>query len=150
MIRGVLIQSCSAGAKNFTNYVYCHPQFSGVIQNIAYHCAIKTKFWKTDFYYIKLIILIIIDIDKQDQNGTTIFNNLDNTTELWMTKYIIGEIFSSGGATLYKNPSDQSVCSGEYAHFKIQVEKCWETSPDTKTEFRRILQGSFCFFQKYY
>ena len=39
----------------------------------------------------------------------TIFNILDNTTELWMTKYIIGEIFSSGGATLYKNPSDQTV-----------------------------------------
>ena len=26
-----------------------------------------------------------------------------------MTKYIIGEILSSGGATLYKNPSDQTV-----------------------------------------
>ena len=26
-----------------------------------------------------------------------------------MTKFIIGEIFSSGGATLYKNPSDQTV-----------------------------------------
>ena len=26
-----------------------------------------------------------------------------------MTKYIIGEIFSSSGATLYKNPSDQTV-----------------------------------------
>ena len=38
-----------------------------------------------------------------------IFNILDNTTELWMTKYIIGEMFSSGGATLYKNPSDQTV-----------------------------------------
>ena len=38
-----------------------------------------------------------------------IFNILDNTTELWMTKYIIGEIFSSGGATLYKNPADQTV-----------------------------------------
>ena len=38
-------------------------------------------------------------------------NILDNTTELWMTKYIIGEIFSSGGATLYKNPSDQTVFS---------------------------------------
>ena len=38
-----------------------------------------------------------------------IFNILDNTTELWMTKYIIGEIFSSGGATLYKNHSDQTV-----------------------------------------
>ena len=40
-----------------------------------------------------------------------IFNILDNTTELWMTKYIIGEIFSSGGATLYKNLSDQTVIS---------------------------------------
>ena len=30
-----------------------------------------------------------------------------------MTKYIIGEIFSSGGATLYKNPSDQT----EYIDF---------------------------------
>ena len=38
-----------------------------------------------------------------------ISNILDNTTELWMTKYIICEIFSSGGATLYKNPSDQTV-----------------------------------------
>ena len=26
-----------------------------------------------------------------------------------MEKYILGEIFSSGGATLYKNPSDQTV-----------------------------------------
>ena len=38
-----------------------------------------------------------------------ILNILDNTSELWMTKYIIGEIFSSGRATLYKNPSDQTV-----------------------------------------
>ena len=42
LIRGVLIQSCSAGAKNFTNYVFCHPQFSGVIQNIENCCAILT------------------------------------------------------------------------------------------------------------
>ena len=28
-----------------------------------------------------------------------------------MTKYIIGEIFSSGGANLYKNPSDQTVAT---------------------------------------
>ena len=53
--------------------------------------------------------MIIIDIDKQGQNGTTIFYIVDNTTELWMTKYIIVEIFSSGGATLSKNPSDQTV-----------------------------------------
>ena len=35
LIRGVLIQSFPAGAKNFTNYVFCHLQFSGVIQNIV-------------------------------------------------------------------------------------------------------------------
>ena len=40
-----------------------------------------------------------------------IVNILDNTTELDMTKYIIGEIFSSGGPTLYTNPSDQTVKS---------------------------------------
>ena len=44
LIRGVLIQSCSAGVKNFTKCVFYHVQFSGVIQNIAYHRAIKTKF----------------------------------------------------------------------------------------------------------
>ena len=68
---------------------------------------------------MKLIILIIIDISKQDQNGTTIFHILDNTTELWMTKYRFGEIFSSGGATLYKNPSDQTV----YCCLMEQVQK---------------------------
>ena len=46
LIRGVLIQSCPAGAKNFTTYVFCHPQFSGVIQNIENHCAMKAKFKK--------------------------------------------------------------------------------------------------------
>ena len=38
-------------------------------------------------------------------------NILDNTTELYMIKYTFGEIFSSGGATLCKNPSDQTVTS---------------------------------------
>ena len=38
-----------------------------------------------------------------------ICNILDNTTELYMIKYIINEIFSSGRATLYKNTSDQTV-----------------------------------------
>ena len=36
-------------------------------------------------------------------------NILDNATEFFMIKYTFGEIFSSGRATLYKNPSDQSV-----------------------------------------
>ena len=44
LIRGVLIQSCSTGAKNFTNYVFFHPQFSDVIQNIENRCAIRAKF----------------------------------------------------------------------------------------------------------
>ena len=42
LIRVVLIQYCSAGAENFINYVFCHPQFSGVIQNIENCCAILT------------------------------------------------------------------------------------------------------------
>ena len=77
---------------------------------------LEQNFEKTDFYSIKQVILIIIDIGtytNKGQNGTTIFNILDNTTELWMTKYIIGEIFSSGGATLYKKHSDQTVCQGK-------------------------------------
>ena len=36
-------------------------------------------------------------------------NILDNTTELYMIKYTLGEIFSSRGETLCKNPSDQTV-----------------------------------------
>ena len=44
LIRGVLIQSFPAGAKNFTKYVFCHVQFSGVIQNIENCCAIRAKF----------------------------------------------------------------------------------------------------------
>ena len=36
-------------------------------------------------------------------------NILDNTTELYMKKYTFGEIFSSRGETLCKNPSDQTV-----------------------------------------
>ena len=40
LIRGVLKQSCPAEAKNFTNYVFCHPQFSRVTENIENRCAI--------------------------------------------------------------------------------------------------------------
>ena len=36
-------------------------------------------------------------------------NILDNITDLYMIKYTFGEIFSSGGATLCKNPSYQTV-----------------------------------------
>ena len=54
LIRWVLIQSCSAEAKKFTNYVFCHPQFSGVIQNIANRCVINKKnqflLYKIDYF----------------------------------------------------------------------------------------------------
>ena len=36
-----------------------------------------------------------------------------------MTKYISGEIFSSGRATLYKNPSDQTVWDLKNFHFSF-------------------------------
>ena len=42
------------------------------------------------------------------ENGTTILNILDSTIKLWMTKYIIVEIFCSGRATMYNVPSDQT------------------------------------------
>ena len=41
-------------------------------------------------------------------------NILDNTTELYIIKYTFGKNFSSGGATLYKNPSDQTVAIGNW------------------------------------
>ena len=44
-------------------------------------------------------------------------NILDNTTELYMIKYTFGEIFSSGGATLYKYPSDQTVTYSNLGDF---------------------------------
>ena len=44
LIRGVPIQGCSAGAKIFTNYVFCHAQFSSVIQDIENCCATRAKF----------------------------------------------------------------------------------------------------------
>ena len=54
MIRVLLIQSCSSRAENFTNYLFCHPQFSGVIQNIENRCAIRAKFdcwlYKIDYF----------------------------------------------------------------------------------------------------
>ena len=109
LIRGVLIQSCSAGAKNSTNYVFCHPQFSGVIQNIENRVAILTLFIYVDYYQNNQFYIVKINFSKFCFNGTTIFGTLAWTIELYMTKYIIGEIFSSGGATLYKNFSDRTV-----------------------------------------
>ena len=77
-IRVVLIQICSARAENFTNYLFCHPQFSGVIQNIENCCAILTPFvYGINFIETK------IEFSKFCSYGTTIFNILDNTTKLW-------------------------------------------------------------------
>ena len=42
LIRGVLIQSCSTGAQNFTKYVFFHVQFNGQVENTPYHRAIFT------------------------------------------------------------------------------------------------------------
>ena len=44
LMRGVLIQSCPAGAKNFPNYVFCHVQFNSPGQSSKNHCANKAKF----------------------------------------------------------------------------------------------------------
>ena len=85
LIRGVLIQSCSAGDRNFTKYVFFQVQFGGLVQN---YCAISMVLEtmllvlkKPIFYFIKLISLVIICIDNKGQNGTINFNILDNTTE---------------------------------------------------------------------
>ena len=70
------------------------------------------KYWKSLCHFDPCLSMLIfikiinfieskIELSKFCFYGTTIFNILDNTTELWMTKYIIGEIFSSGGANLY-------------------------------------------------
>ena len=49
-------------------------------------------------------------------------NILDNTTEFYMIKYTFGEIFSSGGATLFKNPSDQTVMGCFPNTIPLQIE----------------------------
>ena len=77
LIRGVLIQSCPAGAKNFTNYVFCHPQFSGVIQNIENSCAISAKFWNFDFCLYKIDYLENNWHRRTGVKMTMIFNILD-------------------------------------------------------------------------
>ena len=91
-IRGVLIQSCPAGAKNFTNFV---------IHNIENRCAILTLFVYVDYYQNNQFYIVKIEFLKFCFIGTMIFGTLAWTIELYMSKYIIGEIFSSGRATLY-------------------------------------------------
>ena len=91
-----------------------------------------------------------------------ICNILDNNTELYMIKYIIGEIFSSGGATLYKNPSDQTVASLPFHFWPLKmysVLKNCEKNFGKKFLLRNttyllisndgILIGWPCFFSRY-
>ena len=54
LIRGVLIQSCSARGRNFTKYVFFHVQFGGLVQNSQNYCAISVKFKKNDFLLYKI------------------------------------------------------------------------------------------------
>ena len=72
------------------------------------------------------------------ENGTTILNILDNTIKLWMTKYIIVEIFSSGGATLYKNHSDQTVIP-KFANGEADVA---DEPPNTELEAVAVVGGA--------
>ena len=88
---------------------------------------LEQNFENSIFDSIKLIIF--------SQNGTTILNILDNTTELWMTKYKIGEFCSSGGATFYKNSSDQTVCVCVYVLWNFH--KIFKPQP-TLMEFSSV------------
>ena len=54
LIRGVLIQSCSTGAKNFTKYVFFHVQFNGLVKHSQNHCTISVKILKNDFLLYKI------------------------------------------------------------------------------------------------
>ena len=62
---GFLYKSCFARAKKFTNYVFCHPQSSGVIQNIENRCAILTPiFVYVDYYQNNQFYRVKIDVFK--------------------------------------------------------------------------------------
>ena len=60
-----------------------------------------------DYYQNNQFYIVKIEFSKFCFDGTMIFGILAWTIELYMTKYMTGEIFSSGGVTLY--PSDQTV-----------------------------------------
>ena len=81
---------------------------SPIMYFVIHNLVVLSKILKLNYYQNNQFYRVKKLIFKICSDGTTIFNILDNTTKLWMTKYIIGEIFSSGGATLYKNPSDQT------------------------------------------
>ena len=82
LITGFFIQSCSTGAKNFTNYVFCHPQFSGVIKDLFYRwqnvsnstlypdvwkqkqqLLLNKIFQKCHFFYLRIHIWLLCGSD---------------------------------------------------------------------------------------
>ena len=65
-------------------------------------------------------------------------NILDNTTELYMIKYTFGEIVSSRGETLYKNPSDQTVLSFILPTYLPTRSYCKKTVKDKSTAMIKI------------
>ena len=97
-----------------------------------------------------------IEFSKFCSYGTTILNIMDNTAELWMTKYIIGEIFISGKATLYKNPSDQTVKTEHQDYFPTvcAIHLLFRTSFVTEVSYLQskkwwcmyVGEGNYCLF----
>ena len=81
---------------------WCYPKY-------CHHCVIFTLFVYVDYYQNNQFYIVKIEFLKFCFISTMIFGTLAWTIELYMIKYIIGEIFSSGGATLRKIPSDQTV-----------------------------------------
>ena len=81
------------GARNFTKYVFFHVQIGGLVQNSQNHYAICVK--KKDILLFKKLICLVIFWGK---------NILDNTIEfiIWMTKYIIEQIFSNDSSSEIK------------------------------------------------
>ena len=104
LIKGVLIQSCSAGAKNFTNYIlsstiqWCYPKYWKSLCHFNPYLPYVDYYQNNQFYRVK------ISSSKFCSNGTMIFNILDNTTELYMTKYIIGEILAQAEQLFIRTP----------------------------------------------
>ena len=96
-----------------------HPQFSGIIQNIENCCAIRAKIWKFDFLLYK------IDYFDNNQHRRTRVKMAQGFSIFWITPLNCGwqntwlVKFSSGGTTLYKNPSDQTVHT--YVHLFVSM-----------------------------
>ena len=69
-------------------------------------------------------------------------NISDNTTALYIIKYTFGEIFSSGGATLCKNPSDQTVTSFDQPVGRNLTRKGLLGELQVRFNFIKVMQNS--------